>query len=826
MPFPKRIEKRLGELLVELGLISPVQIHRVLKKQQAMKKAKGYQLRLGELLLQEKMLDDTALAKAVAQQYQIDYLDLSDVDISLDEVAAIPFDIVKRVSFVPIKRGTVDLTLAVDEEPDEELYKVVDATHSGDVVFVTSPRSQVQKLHKKILDIWEKGKPMAGTINLRSLDQPQKGTTPAVEQAVASMPDDEPLVGAPQFRGQRVFKAEKAISLDDGIEDITDLDQALPRGKVIESDGLSFSSGDALDEILPRLQNEKAMSSPLDEAVPTSPGLGGAAPEPADRGFVDPLDSVPELSEQFGTPPAPEPLPDDPLPVAQDPIADPLALIPDDLAFADSIEEAQSKAEIGLPPLPIESNAPKPYEEALTQPIPEPIPEPEPVPEPVPEPMPVEPIAPAPIPEPQPVSVEVSSPEVVSAREEVNAQMSAPPKQPSKPGGHRKMNPQLKEMLLQAVTRNSLGLSFVQLEKDVVVLAKSVTETCELGRLSMADFGDIVLYLGGILKADLTNLTTPLRRKIKLKVGAEAHLFQFLFAPTRPLSMNINILDENLVRYSMDTLGLEGPILDKIKSALCRDYGLTILSSPNIASTEELYMSTLWYLAESKRKVVSFEKDIKYTIPAVSRFQVGGEGVSPDVTFAPSSLRTFLDGGYDNFACSIVPPPEKLKTLVNLALSEVNTVLCIEAKDCLTSFMTVKKTGISTSSLIEACLFLINVRRVHRVCPFCKETFLITKEVLPPSLQNSRHLLDLKAYRGKGCGECKNTGVSGTTLLFETMEVDSDRINIDELTRTKKPLKTHLLETGLLKPLVRRARSALLSGRITLKEFLEIVAKL
>ena len=851
MPFPKRIEKRLGELLVELGLISPVQIHRVLKKQQAMKKAKGYQIRLGELLLREKMLDDTALAKAVAQQYQIDYLDLTDVDISLDEVSAIPFDIVKRVSFVPIKRGSIDVTLAVDEEPDEELYKVADATHSGDVLFVTSPRSQVQKLHKKILQIWESGKPMAGTINLKTLDAPPKpaGTTAAVEQAVANVKDDEPLVGATQFRGQRVFKAEKAISLDDGIEDITDLDQALPRAQVIESDGLSFSSGDALDEVLPRLQTEQLASAAAEVAQPTTPGLGnaGQAAMGGKPKYIDPLDSVPDFDEPISAAPAPAPMAPEPLapePIDAGPVADPLSLIPDDLAFADSLEEAQSKAEIGLPPLPMDRGEDQ-FADNLTQPIPEPIPEPEPVPAPqpveepvapapvVPEPVAPEPVAPEPVqpvqPEPvppQPVQAQPQANITVPAREEVNEQMSAPPQQPSKPGGHRKMNAQLKEMLLQAVTRNSLGLSFVQLEKDVVVLAKSVTETCELGRLTLADFGDIVLYLGGILKADLTNLKGPLRRKIKLKVGDEAHLFQFLFAPTKPLSMNINILDENLVRYSMDTLGLEGPILDKVKSALCRDYGLTILSSPNIATTEELYMSTLWYLAESKRKVVSFEKDVKYIIPSVSRFQVGGEGVSPDVTFAPSSLRTFLDSGYDNFACSVVPPPERLKTLVNLALSEVNTVLCIEAKDCLTSFMTVKKTGISTSSLIEACLFLINVRRVHRVCPFCKETFLITKEVLPPSLQSSRHLLDLKAYRGKGCSECKNTGVSGTTLLFETMEVDSDRINIDELTRTKKPLKTHLLETGLLKPLVRRARSALLSGRITLKEFLEIVAKL
>jgi len=400
------------------------------------------------------------------------------------------------------------------------------------------------------------------------------------------------------------------------------------------------------------------------------------------------------------------------------------------------------------------------------------------------------------------------------------------PQQAPRQSAPGKMNAQLKDLLLQAVTQHCLGLTFVQADQSITVLAKSVNETTIIGHLNPVDFGDIVLYLGGILKADLTNLTAPLRRKIKLKVGDDAHLFQFLFAPTKPLSMNINILDENLVRHSLDTLGFEKPILEKIKTALGHDFGLTILSAPDPASLEELYLSILWYLAENKRQVVSFEPDVRYTIPGVARFAVGENATDPTMVFSPPALRTFLDAGFDNVACSAVPPTEHLKTLVNLALSEVNTVLCIEAKDCLTSFMSVKKTGISTSSLIEACHVLINVRRVHRVCPFCKETFLITKEMLPPPLQSSRQLIDLKAYRGKGCSECKNTGVAGTTLLFETMEVDSDRINIDELTRTKKPLKSHLLETGLLIPIVRRARSALLSGRITLNEFLDIVSKL
>lgn len=388
------------------------------------------------------------------------------------------------------------------------------------------------------------------------------------------------------------------------------------------------------------------------------------------------------------------------------------------------------------------------------------------------------------------------------------------------------MNAVLKELLLQAVTTGSLGLTFIQGATDVAVYSRGVVKHTELSRLSLTDFGEIVLYLGSILKADLADLREPLKRKIKLKVGDDAHLFEFLFTPTRPLNMNINLVDEDLARFSLETMGFEKPILQSIRDALLHETGLLVLSAPDLADLDELYLACLAFLAESHRKTVSFEPDTRFAIPGVSRYVAGPGGADPAVVLAPASLRVLLDAGTTNLACRIPTDGETGRTLVNVALSEMAVIVCVEAKDCLTSFMAVKKAGIATSSLLEACRFLVNVRKVHKVCPFCKETVIITPEMLPPSLQGARQLVDVKAYRGTGCKECRTTGVSGTTLLFETMEVDSERINIDELTRTKKPLKNHLLETGLLKPMVKRAHSALLSGRITLDEFIDIVGKL
>jgi len=226
MPFPTRSEKKLGEILVELCLISPVQIHRILKKQDAMNKSKGYKIRLGEMLLRERMIDDVALAKAVGEQYGIDFLNLSNVDISLDEMAIFPQDILDSVAFVAIKRGSVDVTIAICEEPHEDIYKIADANHSGDVIFVSSPKSQIDKLKEKVLKNLRANK-NSGTINL-------SGAKP---KPIKAKKDEEEFRQEPTSDRPETGPGELVMPLP------------VPRD-IVDNDPL-LSSGDALDSLLP-----------------------------------------------------------------------------------------------------------------------------------------------------------------------------------------------------------------------------------------------------------------------------------------------------------------------------------------------------------------------------------------------------------------------------------------------------------------------------------------------------------------------------------------------------------------------------------------------
>jgi len=777
MPFPTRSEKKLGEILVELCLISPVQIHRILKKQDAMNKSKGYKIRLGEMLLRERMIDDIALAKAVGEQYNIDFLNLSNVDISIDEMVSFPQDILDTVDFVVIKRGPVDVTIAICEEPHEEIYKIADANHSGDVIFVSSPKSQINKLKEEVLKSLRSNK-NSGTVNLSGREPKAK----------------EPKIN--------VAKTAEKPSIERPETGPGELIMPLPVPKeMIDNDPL-LSSGDALDSLLPApgIRSIDAAKETAHMIDNRAKGNEGQNTEPELPSTTPSLKNVNEENsaalEQLGN--MTEPM-----------TFDPLDLVPDNVAFADSFVDAkmQNSSQFTNPILPGDQDL-QPQEGELETRGNIPVHRPE---------------------TRDKISQQPSRND--NHHEAVENNMAQNQRQAS-PGrsGPGKMNSILKNILITGISVGSTSISFSHNQNLVNVYSKGANDTTKLSEIERHEFGEMISYLEGLLKTKLSDMEHSVRKKVKLKLGNESHLFQFLFAPTNPISMNINILDNSEATYSFSSLSLGNKYVEILKKSLTEHHGLIIVSglSNTSKSANSIFLkigsAILNFLADKQRKVLCFNQAQTPQLTGLSQVTVGEEHTPSKIAFSPGTLKTFLDSNFDNILATAPLTAEALKRMVNIALSETNTVIFMEGKDCLSSFMAVKKTGVSTSSLIEACKFIINIREVSGVCPFCKETFIITKDKLPPQLQSVKQLINMKAYKGKGCRLCKKTGESGKTLIFETMEVNSDLIDIDELTRTQKPLKKFLLESGLLQPLIKGAKNSLMSGRITFEHFLNLVA--
>ncbi len=139
LPAQKPAWLPLGTLLVRKGLISNEQLELALLDQQKTG------LRLGELLVQSGWVDSAAISEALAEQYEMEFLDLDDTDIdpaALERLSprdARHFDAIP-VRFLPDGRLLVGVADPTDVGACEELRNKL-----GDVSLVVVDQSELHR---------------------------------------------------------------------------------------------------------------------------------------------------------------------------------------------------------------------------------------------------------------------------------------------------------------------------------------------------------------------------------------------------------------------------------------------------------------------------------------------------------------------------------------------------------------------------------------------------------------------------------------------------------------------------------------------------------
>jgi type IV pilus assembly protein PilB len=107
MPIKKVINKQLGELLMEHGIINEQQLQKALSVQ----KEKGGLI--GELLVALGFAKEEDIAQAITVQYGFPYLPLSSYEIGLEITALIPVRVAKQYLLIPIDKIGNNLTIAM-----------------------------------------------------------------------------------------------------------------------------------------------------------------------------------------------------------------------------------------------------------------------------------------------------------------------------------------------------------------------------------------------------------------------------------------------------------------------------------------------------------------------------------------------------------------------------------------------------------------------------------------------------------------------------------------------------------------------------------------
>jgi type IV pilus assembly protein PilB len=140
-----RQQKKLGELLVEWGIVQPKDIAKGLDH------AKQKGMRIGEALVDMKLCSDSNVYKALAAQHGMDYVELERSSIPADAMALIPDDLMRKYLILPLGMENGRMRVAVHDPLDLEMLDILRFRLHKEIRTSLAPRSKIKSILDQIL---------------------------------------------------------------------------------------------------------------------------------------------------------------------------------------------------------------------------------------------------------------------------------------------------------------------------------------------------------------------------------------------------------------------------------------------------------------------------------------------------------------------------------------------------------------------------------------------------------------------------------------------------------------------------------------------------
>ena len=137
------ITKRIGEVLLERGLINKKELDKALAHQ---KEQGGL---MGHILIQLGFVTEDEVALALTAQYGFPYLPLSNYEIDADLMAMVPIQIARQYCLIPIDRIGNALTVAMADPSNVQAIEEIELmTKCVIQTFVSTPTEIVKAIER------------------------------------------------------------------------------------------------------------------------------------------------------------------------------------------------------------------------------------------------------------------------------------------------------------------------------------------------------------------------------------------------------------------------------------------------------------------------------------------------------------------------------------------------------------------------------------------------------------------------------------------------------------------------------------------------------
>lgn len=329
----------------------------------------------------------------------------------------------------------------------------------------------------------------------------------------------------------------------------------------------------------------------------------------------------------------------------------------------------------------------------------------------------------------------------------------------------------LNMVLLMAIKEHASDLHFEPFENEFRIRIRSDGVLYEMvpppRHLAFA----ITTRIKVMANLDIAERRLPQDGKIRLSVGGHPVDLRVSVLPTMfGESCVLRVLDKSVVALDLNQVGMDPSTLAQFRDVIQIPHGIVLVTGPTGSGKTTTLYAALNELNRIEDKIITTEDPVEYTIDGLVQIPI-----DPDIgnTFA-SLLRAILRHDPDIILVGEIRDLETAEIAIQAALTGHLVFSTLHTNDAPSSIARLRDMGVPPFLITATLEAILAQRLVRKICTNCRELTVPSTEALAELEMTPDDVVGKSFYRGRGCGECNNTGFKGRTGLFEFMPITDE----------------------------------------------------
>ncbi len=267
---------------------------------------------------------------------------------------------------------------------------------------------------------------------------------------------------------------------------------------------------------------------------------------------------------------------------------------------------------------------------------------------------------------------------------------------------------------------------------------------------------------------------------------------------------------------SLEKLGFEEDIVNKLNEVLKHSYGIILVTGPTGSGKSTTLHSFLQRLTTPEKNIITVEDPVEYKADNINQIQVNSK---VGLTFA-AGLRSILRQDPDIVMVGEIRDSETASIATQAALTGHLVLSTLHTNNATSSVTRLADMKIEPFLISSSLLAVLAQRLVRLLCPNCKEEDTLAEQYakefnLP---QNA------KIYKPCGCKHCNYTGFEGRRAIGEIFILNDEVKTLLKESTNDHQIRSLAKKQGFI-TLSTRLKQLLLDGQTSMDEALRVGIK-